>query len=204
MFLLIVLIFMIYLTLVLFYSLTKIKCQWMKNCSVELVVFVFTETTSFPETSCSRKQNQSHGFVLLKAEKLPQSVSVLVIRGKTRIDAGASSPHSLSLLATGNISLREDQWGRGESSVCSLLLPWTGYFRRLESSERLTPEELELSACPSACLSVCTHRGRLRLQAELERLWVGARTVDVAPRSRGEQKEELSLGFTGLLLDGII
>lgn len=204
MFLLIVLIFMIYLTLVLFYSLTKIKCQWMKNCSVELVVFVFTETTSFPETSCSRKQNQSHGFVLLKAEKLPQSVSVLVIRGKTRIDAGASSPHSLSLLATGNISLREDQWGRGESGVCSLLLPWTGYFRRLESSERLTPEELELSACPSACLSVCTHRGRLRLQAELERLWVGARTVDVAPRSRGEQKEELSLGFTGLLLDGII
>lgn len=204
MFLLIVLIFMIYLTLVLFYSLTKIKCQWMKNCSVELVVFVFTETTSFPETSCSRKQNQSHGFVLLKAEKLPQSVSVLVIRGKTRIDAGASSPHSLSLLATGNISFREDQWGRGESSVCSLLLPWTGYFRRLESSERLTPEELELSACPSACLSVCTHRGRLRLQAELERLWVGARTVDVAPRSRGEQKEELSLGFTGLLLDGII
>lgn len=195
---------MIYLTLVLFYILTKIKCQWMKNCSVELVVFVFTETTSFPETSCSRKQNQSHGFVLLKAEKLPQSVSVLVIRGKTRIDAGASSPHSLSLLATGNISLREDQWGRGESSVCSLLLPWTGYFRRLESSERLTPEELELSACPSACLSVCTHRGRLRLQAELERLWVGARTVDVAPRSRGEQKEELSLGFTGLLLDGII
>lgn len=204
MFLLIVLIFMIYLTLVLFYSLTKIKCQWMKNCSVELVVFVFTETTSFPETSCSRKQNQSHGFVLLKAEKLPQSVSVLVIRGKTRIDAGASSPHSLSLLATGNISFREDQWGRGESGVCSLLLPWTGYFRRLESSERLTPEELELSACPSACLSVCTHRGRLRLQAELERLWVGARTVDVAPRSRGEQKEELSLGFTGLLLDGII
>lgn len=204
MFLLIVLIFMIYLTLVLFYSLTKIKCQWMKNCSVELVVFVFTETTSFPETSCSRKQNQSHGFVLLKAEKLPQSVSVLVIRGKTRIDAGASSLHSLSLLATGNISLREDQWGRGESGVCSLLLPWTGYFRRLESSERLTPEELELSACPSACLSVCTHRGRLRLQAELERLWVGARTVDVAPRSRGEQKEELSLGFTGLLLDGII
>lgn len=204
MFLLIVLIFMIYLTLVLFYILTKIKCQWMKNCSVELVVFVFTETTSFPETSCSRKQNQSHGFVLLKAEKLPQSVSVLVIRGKTRIDAGASSPHSLSLLATGNISLREDQWGRGESGVCSLLLPWTGYFRRLESSERLTPEELELSACPSACLSVCTHRGRLRLQAELERLWVGARTVDVAPRSRGEQKEELSLGFTGLLLDGII
>lgn len=195
---------MIYLTLVLFYILTKIKCQWMKNCSVELVVFVFTETTSFPETSCSRKQNQSHGFVLLKAEKLPQSVSVLVIRGKTRIDAGASSPHSLSLLATGNISFREDQWGRGESSVCSLLLPWTGYFRRLESSERLTPEELELSACPSACLSVCTHRGRLRLQAELERLWVGARTVDVAPRSRGEQKEELSLGFTGLLLDGII
>lgn len=195
---------MIYLTLVLFYILTKIKCQWMKNCSVELVVFVFTETTSFPETSCSRKQNQSHGFVLLKAEKLPQSVSVLVIRGKTRIDAGASSPHSLSLLATGNISLREDQWGRGESGVCSLLLPWTGYFRRLESSERLTPEELELSACPSACLSVCTHRGRLRLQAELERLWVGARTVDVAPRSRGEQKEELSLGFTGLLLDGII
>lgn len=195
---------MIYLTLVLFYILSKIKCQWMKNCSVELVVFVFTETTSFPETSCSRKQNQSHGFVLLKAEKLPQSVSVLVIRGKTRIDAGASSPHSLSLLATGNISLREDQWGRGESSVCSLLLPWTGYFRRLESSERLTPEELELSACPSACLSVCTHRGRLRLQAELERLWVGARTVDVAPRSRGEQKEELSLGFTGLLLDGII
>lgn len=195
---------MIYLTLVLFYILTKIKCQWMKNCSVELVVFVFTETTSFPETSCSRKQNQSHGFVLLKAEKLPQSVSVLVIRGKTRIDAGASSPHSLSLLATGNISFREDQWGRGESGVCSLLLPWTGYFRRLESSERLTPEELELSACPSACLSVCTHRGRLRLQAELERLWVGARTVDVAPRSRGEQKEELSLGFTGLLLDGII
>lgn len=195
---------MIYLTLVLFYILTKIKCQWMKNCSVELVVFVFTETTSFPETSCSRKQNQSHGFVLLKAEKLPQSVSVLVIRGKTRIDAGASSPHSLSLLATGNISFHEDQWGRGESSVCSLLLPWTGYFRRLESSERLTPEELELSACPSACLSVCTHRGRLRLQAELERLWVGARTVDVAPRSRGEQKEELSLGFTGLLLDGII
>lgn len=195
---------MIYLTLVLFYILSKIKCQWMKNCSVELVVFVFTETTSFPETSCSRKQNQSHGFVLLKAEKLPQSVSVLVIRGKTRIDAGASSPHSLSLLATGNISLREDQWGRGESGVCSLLLPWTGYFRRLESSERLTPEELELSACPSACLSVCTHRGRLRLQAELERLWVGARTVDVAPRSRGEQKEELSLGFTGLLLDGII
>lgn len=195
---------MIYLTLVLFYILSKIKCQWMKNCSVELVVFVFTETTSFPETSCSRKQNQSHGFVLLKAEKLPQSVSVLVIRGKTRIDAGASSPHSLSLLATGNISFREDQWGRGESSVCSLLLPWTGYFRRLESSERLTPEELELSACPSACLSVCTHRGRLRLQAELERLWVGARTVDVAPRSRGEQKEELSLGFTGLLLDGII
>lgn len=195
---------MIYLTLVLFYILSKIKCQWMKNCSVELVVFVFTETTSFPETSCSRKQNQSHGFVLLKAEKLPQSVSVLVIRGKTRIDAGASSPHSLSLLATGNISFHEDQWGRGESSVCSLLLPWTGYFRRLESSERLTPEELELSACPSACLSVCTHRGRLRLQAELERLWVGARTVDVAPRSRGEQKEELSLGFTGLLLDGII
>lgn len=195
---------MIYLTLVLFYILSKIKCQWMKNCSVELVVFVFTETTSFPETSCSRKQNQSHGFVLLKAEKLPQSVSVLVIRGKTRIDAGASSLHSLSLLATGNISFREDQWGRGESSVCSLLLPWTGYFRRLESSERLTPEELELSACPSACLSVCTHRGRLRLQAELERLWVGARTVDVAPRSRGEQKEELSLGFTGLLLDGII
>lgn len=146
---------MIYLTLVLFYSLTKIKCQWMKNCSVELVVFVFTETTSFPETSCSRKQNQSHGFVLLKAEKLPQSVSVLVIRGKTRIDAGASSPHSLSLLATGNISLREDQWGRGESSVCSLLLPWTGYFRRLESSERLTPEELELSACPPVRLPVC-------------------------------------------------
>lgn len=150
---------MIYLTLVLFYSLTKIKCQWMKNCSVELVVFVFTETTSFPETSCLRKQNQSHGFVLLKAEKLPQSVSVLVIRGKTRIDAGASSPHSLSLLATGNISFREDQWGRGESGVCSLLLPWTGYFRRLESSERLTPEELELSACPSACLSVCTGGG---------------------------------------------
>lgn len=133
--------------------------------------------------------------------------SVCVCVGDKREDEDwcwHASPHSLSLLATGNISLREDQWGRGESGVCSLLLPWTGYFRRLESSERLTPEELELSACPSACLSVCTHRGRLRLQAELERLWVGARTVDVAPRSRGEQKEELSLGFTGLLLDGII
>ena len=50
--------------------------QRIRNCSAELVIFVFTETTLFPETSFWRKQNQTQCFVLLKAEKLPQSVCV--------------------------------------------------------------------------------------------------------------------------------
>lgn len=97
-------------------------------------------------------------------------------------------------------------WGpmraRGERCVLSLVAV-NGIFQ--EAGEQWASHPGGAGAvCLSVCLSVCLHRGRLRLQAELERLWVGARTVDVAPRSRGEQKEELSLGFTGLLLDGII
>lgn len=97
-------------------------------------------------------------------------------------------------------------WGpmraRGEQCVLSLVAV-NGIFQ--EAGEQWASHPGGAGAvCLSVCLSVCLHRGRLRLQAELERLWVGARTVDVAPRSRGEQKEELSLGFTGLLLDGII
>lgn len=124
----------------------------------------------------------SVGLCVGKGEHTARSVAC----GKMRIDAGASSPCLLSLLATGNICLREDQWGLAESGVCCLLLLWTGYFRRLESSERLTPEELELSV--SVC--VCGNRGRLWLQAELERRWIGVRTVDVATRSRAYHQKE--------------
>lgn len=87
----------------------------MRSCSTALVVFVCTE---------------KHRFVVLEAEKLPQSASVSVKRAHTsrsagcakmRIDAGASSPHLLSLLATGNISLRGPMRAQGERCVLSLV-----------------------------------------------------------------------------------
>lgn len=87
-------------------------------------------------------------------------------------DAGTSSPRLLCFLATENICLRQDQWGQALSGVCCLQLLWTGYFRSLESSERLTPTGAR-ALRTSARLCFCLNPHRLRLQAS----WRSARSL---------------------------
>lgn len=210
---------MIYLTLGLFYILTKIKFQCGNSLKTNCKLSMNEKLQCW--TCCIRVYGNniiSRNIVLEKTKPITwfcspegwEVASVCVCVGDKREDEDWCWRVIAALTQSPSNRKHQLPWGpmraRGEQCVLSLVAV-NGIFQ--EAGEQWASHPggagaVCLSACPSACLSVCTHRGRLRLQAELERLWVGARTVDVAPRSRGEQKEELSLGFTGLLLDGII
>lgn len=206
---------MIYLTLGLFYILTKIKFQCGNSLKTNCKLSMNEKLQCW--TCCIRVYGNniiSWNIVLEKTKPITwfcspegwEVASVCVCVGDKREDEDWCWRVIAALTQSPSNRKHQLPWGpmraRGEQCVLSLVAV-NGIFQ--EAGEQWASHPGGAGAvCLSVCLSVCLHRGRLRLQAELERLWVGARTVDVAPRSRGEQKEELSLGFTGLLLDGII
>lgn len=206
---------MIYLTLGLFYILTKIKFQCGNSLKTNCKLSMNEKLQCW--TCCIRVYGNniiSWNIVLEKTKPITwfcspegwEVASVCVCVGDKREDEDWCWRVIAALTQSPSNRKHQPPWGpmraRGEQCVLSLVAV-NGIFQ--EAGEQWASHPGGAGAvCLSVCLSVCLHRGRLWLQAELERLWVGARTVDVAPRSRGEQKEELSLGFTGLLLDGII
>lgn len=206
---------MIYLTLGLFYILTKIKFQCGNSLKTNCKLSMNEKLQCW--TCCIRVYGNniiSWNIVLEKTKPITwfcspegwEVASVCVCVGDKREDEDWCWRVIAALTQSPSNRKHQLPWGpmraRGERCVLSLVAV-NGIFQ--EAGEQWASHPGGAGAvCLSVCLSVCLHRGRLWLQAELERLWVGARTVDVAPRSRGEQKEELSLGFTGLLLDGII
>lgn len=206
---------MIYLTLGLFYILTKIKFQCGNSLKTNCKLSMNEKLQCW--TCCIRVYGNniiSWNIMLEKTKPITwfcspegwEVASVCVCVGDKREDEDWCWRVIAALTQSPSNRKHQPPWGpmraRGERCVLSLVAV-NGIFQ--EAGEQWASHPGGAGAvCLSVCLSVCLHRGRLWLQAELERLWVGARTVDVAPRSRGEQKEELSLGFTGLLLDGII
>lgn len=94
-----------------------------------------------------------------------------LLRRRALMLRGASSLYILCLRATGNMQplLRPMGWGAASGARC-LLLPWTGYLERLEREQRASQPSRRSSVSPPA-----KNRGRLRLQAELERRRVGWR-----------------------------
>lgn len=206
---------MIYLTLGLFYILTKIKFQCGNSLKTNCKLSMNGKLQCWTCPIRVYGNNIISWNIMLEKTKpitwfcSPEGwevASVCVCVGDKREDEDWCWRVIAALTQSPSNRKHQPPWGpmraRGERCVLSLVAV-NGIFQ--EAGEQWASHPGGAGAvCLSVCLSVCLHRGRLWLQAELERLWVGARTVDVAPRSRGEQKEELSLGFTGLLLDGII